>query len=157
MKNFLKNKKVLLGISSSIAVVKIPKLIEILSKKGAEIEVVATKNALKLIDVKEIEKVLNKKVWIDMFDDKKGYPHIDLAKWADLILLAPATANLIGKICSGLADDLLTTIMLVFQGNVFVAPAMNFRMWNNFFVQENLNKLIETQFKILEPQEGKLA
>ncbi len=173
----LKKKKILIGISSSIAVKKVPLLISLLKDKGADIEVVATKNALKLINKKEIEKVLGKKIWFNMFSENSQFSvlsskfsHVDLAKWADVFLIAPATANLIGKIANGLADDLLSTLLLVYQGDLFIAPAMNCNMWNNFFVQQNLNKLIDqchselkqrisksNCFYILDPQKGKLA
>ncbi|KKP37208.1 MAG: phosphopantothenoylcysteine decarboxylase/phosphopantothenate-cysteine ligase, phosphopantothenoylcysteine decarboxylase / phosphopantothenate-cysteine ligase [Candidatus Peregrinibacteria bacterium GW2011_GWF2_33_10] len=170
--NILNNKKILLGISGSIAVKKVSNLIKLLQKTGAEVEVVATKNALGIFGeyFLELEKDLGKKIWSEMSENKVNhskfvFPHLDLAKWADLILLAPATANLIGKIANGIADDLLSTLIMAFEGQVFIAPAMNSRMWNNFFVQRNVKRLKQLQnenlssqkFEILGPVEGKLA
>ncbi|HZX45138.1 MAG TPA: bifunctional phosphopantothenoylcysteine decarboxylase/phosphopantothenate--cysteine ligase CoaBC [Candidatus Nanoarchaeia archaeon] len=157
-------KTVVIGVTSSIACYKAAFLIKKL--KGFNIEVILTHNALNLIDKKEFEKVLGKKVHIDMFYPGWNYKdyikraemeHISLADKADLFLICPATANFIGKVANGIADDLLTTSVMATAAPVLICPAMNCKMWENRIVQGNVRKLAANGYYLVMPEKGKLA
>ena len=133
----LTNKTILLGVTGGIAAYKTPNLIRLLKKKGANVIVVATSNALNFVTKLTLQTVSNNKVYVDEFDTKDfDIEHIALAKQADLLLIAPLSANTLGKIANGIADNLLTSIVLAFNKPVVLCPAMNTNMWQNKIVQE---------------------
>ena len=162
----LKNKNIVIGISSSIACYKILDLAKKLKDLGANIYVIMTKNAAKMISPSEFEGIA-KEVRTHMFDPEFNYKdylkkdkpinHISLADIADLFLIAPATANTIGKIANGIADDLLTTSVMATLAPVVICPAMNVKMWENPIVQENTKKLRKLGYHIIDPEHGELA
>ena len=137
------NKKIIVGITGGIAAYKIPQLIRLFAKNGDEVKVVVTKNALQFVTELTLETVSGNAVYSDVFAPRNEYSteHIALADWADMIVVAPATANIIGKFASGIADDALSTLLLAFAKDIVVCPAMNTNMYNSPVVQENLNCL----------------
>ena len=153
------NKKIIVGITGGIAAYKIPQLIRLFAKNGDEVKVVATKNAMQFVTELTLETVSGNAVYCDVFAPRNEYSteHIALADWADMIVVAPATANIIGKYASGIADDALSTLLLAFAKDVVVCPAMNTNMYNSPVVQENINCLKEKGINILSPAEGELA
>lgn len=158
LQNDLENKTILLGVTGGIAAYKTPNLIRLLKKKGANVIVVATSNALNFVTKLTLQTVSNNKVYVEEFDTKDfDIEHISLSKKADLMLIAPLSANTLGKIANGIADNLLTSIVLAFNKPVVICPAMNTNMWQNAFVQENLNKLKNYNYNIIEPISGLLA
>lgn len=157
----LKGKNILLGISGGIAAYKMADVASSLTKLGADVHVVMTENATKLI-TPEVFRVLTKnKVYTDVFDDDPDdevmVPHISLGTGADLILIAPATANVIGKLANGIADDMLTTTVLPARCPIYIAPSMNVYMLENPVVQRNIEKLRALGYNIIEPATGYLA
>ncbi len=158
LQNDLENKTILLGVTGGIAAYKTPNLIRLLKKKGANVIVVATSNALNFVTKLTLQTVSNNKVYVDEFDIKDfDVEHISLAKKADMLLIAPLSANTLGKIANGIADNLLTSLVLAFDKPVVLCPAMNTNMWQNAIVQDNLTKLKNINFKIIEPVSGLLA
>ena len=158
LQNDLENKTILLGVTGGIAAYKTPNLIRLLKKKGANVIVVATSNALNFVTKLTLQTVSNNKVYVDEFDIKDfDVEHISLAKKADMLLIAPLSANTLGKIANGIADNLLTSLVLAFNKPVVLCPAMNTNMWQNAIVQDNLTKLKNLDFKIIEPVSGLLA
>lgn len=157
----LKNKNVVLGITGGIAAYKACDIINILTKEGANVDVIMTKNACNFITPLTIETLCKNKVTIDMFDrpDYIDVEHISLAVKADAFLIAPATANIIGKIANGIADDMLSTTAMATKAKIFIAPAMNNQMYENPIVQNNIQKLknISSQYEFIKPQTGHLA
>ena len=155
----LKNKKIILGVSGSIAAYKIASLASMLKKQGAEITVIMTQNATQFIHPITFETLTGSKCLTDTFDRNFEYnvEHVSLAKWADVFLLAPASANVIGKIANGIADDMLTTTFLACGCQKIVAPAMNTRMYHNRIVQDNLEKCRRYGMEVLTPAAGYLA
>jgi phosphopantothenoylcysteine decarboxylase/phosphopantothenate--cysteine ligase len=153
------NKKIIVGITGGIAAYKIPQLIRLFVKNGDEVKVVATKNALQFVTELTLETVSGNAVYSDVFAPRNEYSteHIALADWADMIVVAPATANIIGKFASGIADDALSTLLLAFAKDMVVCPAMNTNMYNSPVVQENLNCLKNKGVNILSPADGELA
>ena len=153
------NKKIIVGITGGIAAYKIPQLIRLFAKDGNEVKVVATKNALQFVTELTLETVSGNAVYSDVFAPRNEYSteHIALADWADMIVVAPATANIIGKFASGIADDALSTLLLAFAKDIVVCPAMNTNMYNSPVVQENLNCLKDKGVNILSPADGELA
>lgn len=153
------NKKIIVGITGGIAAYKIPQLIRLFAKNGDEVKVVATKNAMQFVTELTLETVSGNAVYCDVFAPHNEYSteHIALADWADMIVVAPATANIIGKYASGIADDALSTLLLAFAKDVVVCPAMNTNMYNSLVVQENINCLKDKGINILSPAEGELA
>ncbi len=153
--------KIILGITGSIAAYKACDLIRVLQKTGFEVLCVVTASAEKFITPLTLKTLSGNPVFTDMFFDSK-HPesstiHIDLAGGCDVILIAPATANIIGKVASGIADDLLSTVIMATDKKVIFAPAMNTNMWNNKIVQENVKKLKNAGFLFVGPSRGKLA
>ena len=118
----LNKKKIIVGISGGIAAYKTPLLIRLLIKAGAEVKVVATKNALEFVGVSTLETLSKNKLYCDVFSPKNEYntEHISLSDWGDMMIIAPATANCIGKISSGIADDALSTLVLAFKKTLFL-------------------------------------
>ena len=155
----IKGKKVILGISGGIAAYKAAFLIRLFKKSGAEVKVVGTKHAFEFITRVTLESLSENKVYDQVFGEQNDYTteHVALTDWGDVFVVAPATANIIGKLACGIADDALSTSLLAFDKKVFVAPAMNCKMWDHFAVQENMRKLKEHDVKIIEPAEGFLA
>lgn len=156
----MKNKKILIGISSGISIYKVCSLVRLFLKNGAKVKVVMTKSAAKLISPLVFETLTQSPVYISMFDSGHGLTHINLAKWTDVLVLAPATANTIGKLVNGIADNLLTTVILALPEKtpLIIAPAMNDNMWKNVFVQENIKKLKKRKnCELVGPVTGILA
>ena len=153
----LEGKNILLGITGGIAAYKICTLIRLYKKEGANVRVVVTPNALKFVTKLTLQTLSNNDVYVEQFDIDEYKPeHIALTE-ADIFVIAPATANTIGKIAKGICDNLLTTTACAFNKPFLIAPAMNNNMWENKFVQENIKKLEENRYNILYPSEGFLA
>ena len=155
----LENKKILLIIGGGISAYKSLDLIRLLLKKQSSIKVVLTKSGKKFVTSLSISSLSKNRVFEEMFDEKnKGkIDHISLSRWANLILVMPATANFISKIARGSADDLASTIILASNKEIFLVPAMNVRMWIHKATQKNLNILIEYGYKFIGPIDGKMA
>lgn len=153
------NKNVLLGVSSSVAIYKSCELISLLKKAGASVRVIETKEASEFIRPALFEALTSQPCPVDVFEHSGTFEveHIEWAKWADLIILAPATAHLIARLAHGLADDRLTTTVLASKAKVVFAPAMNSNMYLNPLTQENMDKLISLGFVRVDPDSGKLA
>lgn len=155
----LSNKKILIGMTGGIACYKIPYLVRALKKENAEVNIIMTDAATKFITPLTMETVSGNQVAVDMFE-KKSYiatRHIDLSEWADVNLIAPATANCIGKIASGVSDDLLTTVICATTTDTIFSPAMNVNMWENKITQRNVNLLKEFGYLFIDPTEGDMA
>lgn len=152
-------KTIVLGVTGSIAAYKIAGLASMLVKEGCEVHVVMTRNATNFINPITFETLTGNKCLVDTFDRNFEYnvEHVSLAKKADVVLVAPATANVIGKMANGIADDMLTTVLLAAQCPIIVSPAMNTNMYHNAFVQENLQKLRDHGIEVIPPQVGRLA
>ena len=154
----LKGKNILVGISAGIAAYKICELIRMYKRAGANVRVMMSPNALHLVTKLTLESLSQNEVFVENFDIKEYKPeHISLCDEADILVLAPATANTISKIANGLCDNLLTSTVCAFNKPIIVAPAMNTNMWNNKFVQENLQKLSDNNYYICNPECGFLA
>lgn len=155
----LSGKKILIGISGGIAAYKIPLLIRELIKKDCQVKVITTQNALEFVTLTTLRTLSQNKVYHQMFTSGEEYSteHISLTDWADIFILAPATANIIGKMANGLADCTLSTSLIAFNKHIFIAPAMNTKMYNNAIVQENLRKIESLGAKIISPTKGDLA
>lgn len=155
----LKGKTVVLGVTGGIAAYKIANLASMLVKLHCDVQVIMTKNATNFIHPITFETLTNHKCLIDTFDRNFQYnvEHVALAKRADVVMIAPATANIIGKMANGIADDMLTTTVLACTCKKIVAPAMNTQMYRNPIVQDNMKKLAHYGFEIIEPTTGFLA
>lgn len=153
-----KDKNILLGITGGIAAYKICTLIRDFKKNGANVKVVCTPNSLNFVTKLTLQNLSQNDVFVEEFDIKDWKPeHISLADWADVMVIAPATANTISKIATGIADNLLTSIACAFSKQMFIAPAMNCHMWENPNVQENISKLKTQGVEFIEPESGFLA
>ena len=157
--NKLNNKKVLLIICGGIAAYKSLELIRILRKNNNKIKTVLTKSGKEFVTPLSITSLSNEKVYTDIFDYKSEseIDHISLSRWADVILIAPATANTISKISNGLADDLASTLVLASNKKIFIAPAMNVRMWEHKTNKENIKRLNEFGYRFIGPEIGDMA
>jgi len=156
--NFLKGKKVLVCISAGIACYKTVSLLSILRKNSCELKIIMTENAMKLISPITVQAVSGGKVYHDMWSiERNDIEHISLKDFPDLTILAPATANIIGKMTSAIADDLLSTTLLGIKTPVYIVPSMNTDMIENPFVIKNINLLKANGYNIMEPDEGFLA
>ncbi len=154
----LSGKCILIGITGGIAAYKICELIRKFKKKGADVKVVCTPNALNFVTKLTLQNLSQNEVYVEEFDVKNWKPeHISLADEADIMIIAPATANTISKIARGIADNLLTSVACAFSKKMIIAPAMNCNMWKNQAVQENINILKARGIEILEPESGFLA
>lgn len=154
----LSNKTILVGITGGIAAYKICELIRRFKKSGANVKVVCTPNALNFVTKLTLQNLSQNEVYVEEFDIKEWKPeHISLADEADIMVIAPATANTIAKISQGIADNLLTSIACAFSKKMIIAPAMNCNMWNNEAVQKSLSVLRARGVEILEPESGFLA
>ena len=154
-----KGKTVVLGITGSIAAYKMANVASALVKKGCNVQVIMTKNATNFINPITFEELTKNKCLVDTFDRNFQYSvaHISLAERADVFLVAPASANVIGKIANGIADDMLTTTIMASKCPKLISPAMNTNMLENPIVQDNLKKLEQYGYKIIEPETGRLA
>ncbi|MDE6568921.1 MAG: bifunctional phosphopantothenoylcysteine decarboxylase/phosphopantothenate--cysteine ligase CoaBC [Lachnospiraceae bacterium] len=155
----LTGKTVVLGVTGSIAAYKIANLASMLGKLHADVHVLMTQNATNFINPITFETLTNHKCLIDTFDRNFQYSveHVALAKQADVVLIAPASANVIGKIANGIADDMLTTTIMACKCKKIIAPAMNTNMYENPIVQDNLQKLQKFGYEIIDPAVGLLA
>lgn len=155
----LTGKTVLLGVTGSIAVYKICNLARMLTKLGADVHVAMTPNSLNFVHPLTFETLVQNKCLIDTFDRNFQYSveHIAVAKKADVVMIAPASANIIGKIANGIADDMLTTTVMACTCPKIIAPAMNHNMYHNPIVQDNIKKLKKFGYEIAEPVSGMLA
>lgn len=155
----LKGKTVLVGVSGGIAAYKMANCVSMLLKQGANVKVIMTENACQFITPITFETLTGDKCMVDTFDRnfKFDVAHISLAKAADVFLIAPATANVIGKMANGIADDMLTTTALACKCPKIIAPAMNTAMYQNNIVQDNLRKLQHYGFTVIKPDSGHLA
>lgn len=155
----LKGKTVLLGVTGSIAAYKIANLASMLMKLHCDVHVIMTKNATNFINPITFETLTNNRCIVDTFDRNFQYnvEHVSLAKKTDLVMIAPATANVIAKLANGIADDMLTTTVLACKCKKIVAPAMNTQMFENPITQDNLLKLKHYDFEVIEPAVGMLA
>jgi len=151
-------KKILLIITGGIAIYKVLTLIRLLKKSDYEVQCVMTESATKLISKQLFASISGNFVRNELFTDvTSDIVHIDLARWADLTVVAPATANIIGKLANGIADDLASTVLLASDTNVMVAPAMNTEMWNKKPFQRNLKQIKDDGIIVIEPKDGSLA
>ncbi len=155
----LKGKKILLGITGGIAAYKSAELTRGLVKRGAEVKVIMTRNAQEFITPLTLQTLSGHPVYTDMFSlvEWSEIGHIALADYPDLIVIAPATANIIGKVAGGLADDLLSTTVMATRAPVLFCPAMNFNMFANPIVQDNIAKLSALGYLFMQPGSGELA
>uniref|UniRef100_A0A7C5Z9V2 Coenzyme A biosynthesis bifunctional protein CoaBC n=1 Tax=Caldicellulosiruptor owensensis TaxID=55205 RepID=A0A7C5Z9V2_9FIRM len=155
----LRNKNILIGVCGGIAAYKVCELIRLLKKNGANVKVIMTKNAQKFITPLTLQTLSQNKVYTDTFESEYSYDieHISLTTWADILVVVPATANIIGKFANGIADDLLTTTFLAFDKPVLIVPAMNSNMFENAIVQQNIQKLKLVGINFVEPESGFLA
>ena len=155
----LANKNILLGVTGGIAAYKSAEIVRHLKKSGASVRVVMTRSAEEFITPLTLQALSGNRVSTELLDAEAeaAMGHIELAKWADGILIAPATANTIARLSSGRGDDLLSTVTLAFDGPISVAPAMNQAMWRDERTQENLKKLIDQDFGICGPGSGEQA
>lgn len=152
-------KNILIGITGGIAAYKIPFLIRLLKKNDYEVKIILTANAKKLVSEYTLEVLSGNKVFSEIFNDEKSYniDHISLSKWADQFIIAPATANIIAKLATGIADNLLTSVFLATNAIKSICPAMNSNMYNNPITQKNINTLSKFGVNIIGPESGFLA
>jgi phosphopantothenoylcysteine decarboxylase len=152
-------KTIVLGVTGSIASYKAADLTSGLTKKGHEVFVIMTKEAVEFIPPLTLQTLSGNKVYSGMFDIPEEWDakHVSLAKKADIIFIAPATANVIGKLSCGICDDLLTCTVTASKAPVLIAPAMNEAMYNNKIVQENIARLKKIGYKFVGPKAGRLA
>lgn len=154
----LSKKTILLGITGGIAAYKICELIRLYKKNGYNVKVIATPNAFNFVTELTLATLSQNQVYSDNFDIKEFKPeHISLCDEGDILVIAPASANTISKIANGICDNLLTSITCAFNKKILIAPAMNTNMWENVFVQENIEKLKNNNYEIIEPDDGYLA
>ena len=152
-------KKIIIGITGGIAAYKTISLIRLFIKNGAEVKVITTKNALQFVTKTTLESVSKNKIYSELFASDNNFTteHISYTDWGDVFIVAPATANIIGKFANGIADDALSTSLLAFDKKVYLAPAMNCKMWDHFSVKKNCNYLTQNNVSVIEPAEGYLA
>lgn len=155
----VRNKNIVLGVSGGIAAYKACALTSKLTQKGANVRVVMTENACQFVSPLTFQALSRNPVYTDTFDEKdpEKIAHIDVADWADLIIIAPATANILGKIANGIADDMLSTVILASKAPVYIAPAMNVNMYAHPAVVKNMRELEQSGYYFIEPGAGYLA
>jgi len=155
----LKNKRILLVISGGIAAYKSLELIRLIKKSGGEVKCILTHGGSQFVTPLTISALSNDKCYMDLWniDEEMEMGHIQLSRWADVVVVAPATANLMAKMAHGLADDLASTCLLATNKSVMIAPAMNPEMWNNQATQDNLQTLTNRGIKIIHPADGDMA
>jgi len=159
MLNQLADKKIVLGVTGCIAAYKALDLASLLIKEGAQIKVIMTSNAIEFLSPVSFEAISGNPVYTEMFARTGNWEidHISLAKWADLFVVAPATANILGKVSHGIADDLLSTTIMATGAKVIFAPAMNTKMYENTIVKDNIAYLTERGYGFIPPAKGRLA
>ncbi|MDZ4229477.1 MAG: flavoprotein, partial [Patescibacteria group bacterium] len=159
----LKKQTIVLGVSGGIAAYKTVDLVKLLKKQGFDVFVVLTQSATNFVKPAQLRRVTGHKVYTDLFEPKFDYrkiltkrkvEHIELADKADLILIVPATANLLAKLAHGIADDFLTTTVLATRAPVMICPAMNSNMWQHPAVKDNLSRLQSLGYQIINPVAG---
>ncbi|MBF7097543.1 bifunctional phosphopantothenoylcysteine decarboxylase/phosphopantothenate--cysteine ligase CoaBC [Alkalibacter mobilis] len=155
----MKKPTIILGVTGGIACYKSADLVSRLVKKGFDVHVIMTRNATEFITPLTFQKLSSHKVVTNMFEKTATFSveHISLAQIADLFVVVPASANFIGKMANGLADDMLTTTVMATKAPVIIAPAMNTAMWNNSILKDNIEKLKKYGVIIVDPAEGRLA
>ena len=157
--NYFENKKILLIICGGISAYKSLELIRLFKKNGASIKTILTKNAKEFVTPLSVSSLSQEKVYDDIFsaENEAEMDHISLSRWADAVLVAPITANTISKVASGNAEDLASTVLLASNKQIFLAPAMNVRMWEHPSTKENILKLKNFGYKIIGPEIGDMA
>ena len=157
--NSLSQKKILLIICGGISAYKSLELIRLFKKQGSEVKTILTKSAKEFITPLSVASLSQEKVYDDLFnaENEAEMDHISLSRWADLILVVPATANTISKLSAGSSDDLASTVILASDKDIFLTPAMNVRMWEHPSTKENLNKLKSYGYKVIGPEIGDMA
>ena len=155
----LYKKNVVVGVCGGIAAYKALDIVSALRKKGINVDVIMTEHATKFVTPLTFQSISANAVIVDMFQEPKVWEiqHISLAKKADLILVVPATANIIGKVANGIADDMLSTTIMASKAPVVFAPAMNTNMYENPIVQQNIEKLKSFGYRFIQPASGRLA
>ncbi|MCX5776693.1 MAG: bifunctional phosphopantothenoylcysteine decarboxylase/phosphopantothenate--cysteine ligase CoaBC [Candidatus Firestonebacteria bacterium] len=157
----LKGKNIIVGVCGGIAAYKVCELVQQLKYRGAEATVVMTKNACEFVTPLTFQTLSGRPVYTEMFrlinEEEWQVEHVELGKKCDLMVIAPATANILGKLAAGMADDPLTTTALCVRAPVLICPAMNTAMWNNGLVKDNVDKLKKFGYKFIGPGAGKLA
>lgn len=150
---------IVIGVSSSVSIYKVLNVVRGLVKRGNDVRVVMTKNATKFVSPILFQSISQNKVFVDNFNQDDPLIHVTLAKWGDVFVLLPATANIIGKVANGICDDLVSTVAMAFPYSKkrVLVPAMNKEMWNNPINQDNLKKLIGYGWNIVEPEVGRFA
>lgn len=152
----MKGREVLIGVTGGIAAYKTAVLVSQLVKAGAGVTVIMTQSATKLVAPKTFEALTGRPVGLRVFGHR-AHPHIEAAEDAELLCVAPATANILAKAACGLADDLLSTVLLAFDGPILMAPAMNSVMWEKPAVQRNITQLRADGILLIDPEEGRLS
>lgn len=152
-------KNILLGVTGGIAAYKSANIVSMLKKKGYNVKVIMSENATKIITPLTLETLSKERVYVDMWDKTPHFEveHISLAEWADVVLIAPATYNIVGKVANGIADNMLSTVISATTKPVFFALAMNVNMYNNPILKENINKLKKYGYRFIDSDEGFLA
>ena len=149
--------RIIVGITGGIAAYKAPELVRLLKKQGHEVRCAATEHALQFVTRVTLETVSGAPLYSDLFASGRT-EHISLKDWGEMLIVAPATANIIGKVANGIADDALSTLLLAFSGKpVIMAPAMNCEMWAHPAVQRNIETLKAWGIRMVGPEEGELA
>ena len=157
--NTLTNKRVLLGVSGSIAAYKSPDIVRRLQDLGAEVRVIVTDGGKEFVSERSLQTISKNKVYSNLWDKEAelAMGHIELAKWSDIVIIAPASANTIAKLCHGRADDLLSTVILATDAKVMLAPSMNQQMFASKAMKDNLEILLKRDINIIEPGFGEQA
>ena len=152
-------KNIVIGVTGGIACYKAVEIVNDLTKRGHNVEVIMSRNAQEFVTPLTFQTLSHNKVITDMFEKREqmATAHISLAQKADLMLIVPATANIIGKIANGIADDMISTTIMATKAKVLIAPAMNTAMWENPIVQDNVKKLTTYGYKVLGTDNGYLA
>lgn len=155
----LKGKSVVVGVCGGIAAYKAVDLVSRLTKQGAEVDVIMTEHATKFVTPLTFRSLSHRPVITDMFEEPEQWviKHVSLAQKADLFVVAPATANIIGKLAAGIADDMLSTAVMATKALVLIVPAMNYNMYANLILQENIEKLKSRGYRFMEPDTGRMA
>lgn len=153
----MQNREILIGVTGGIAAYKTASLVSRLVQAGAGVTVVMTESATQLVAPRTFQSLTGRPVRVNMFDAPEPFPHLDPARKAELFCIAPATANILAKAACGIADDLLSTLILAFDGPTLFAPAMNVTMWQQPAVQRNVAQLLEDGHQFVGPATGHLA
>jgi phosphopantothenoylcysteine decarboxylase/phosphopantothenate--cysteine ligase len=154
----MNNKNILLGVSGGVGAFKACELLRLFVKAGANVRTIMTKSATEFVNSLSFQSLGSEAVSVGMFDEKRdSLEHVSWADWGDILVIAPATANIIGKLANGIADEVLSTQAIAFDGTILIAPAMNVKMYNNKAVQKNIRYLKSTGVNFIGPETGHLA